>query len=302
MLRFSFDQLQAFIAVVEQGSFSKAARLLKKDRSTVHQQVGNLEIDLGVALFDRSGKFPIMTEAAKPLFRHALLVIRQAEQLQSVSESLFNQQEPELTIYHDITLSVTVIRRVDSELRQQFPDTQIHWLHRGKQEGIDALLNGNVDLSIVMNSARAMVPPKGIAFINLGFMAFNFYTACNSPLQSLPLVTLNELQSEQQYMLENYANAGLGETLRMSARNSMISNMDVLLGLLQDSGWALLPLHIAESGEYSCMLKRLEVDFLNHVGRWGYALLYCQQGETGPVKTAAIKAVKRQFRVLLAEE
>ncbi|MCG7585065.1 LysR family transcriptional regulator [Photobacterium sp. OFAV2-7] len=302
MLRFSFDQLQAFIAVAEQGSFSKAARELKKDRSTIHQQVGNLEIDLGLTLFDRSGKFPVMTEAARPLFRYALLVIRQAEQLQSVSESLYSRQEPELTIYHDITLPVVVIRRMDAELRQQFPDTQIHWLHRGKQEGVDALLSGKADLSIAMNSARTMVPPKGIAFINLGFMAFHFYTACDSSLQQLPVVTLNELQSEQQYMLENYANAGLGETLRMSARNSMISNMDVLLGLLQDSGWAILPLHIAESEEYRGRLKRLEVDFLNHVGRWGYALLYCEQGETGPVKTAAMEAVKKQFRMLLAEE
>ncbi|MCW8331005.1 LysR family transcriptional regulator [Photobacterium sp. SDRW27] len=94
MLRFSFDQLQAFVAVAEQGSFSKAARVLKKDRSTIHQQVGNLEIDLGLELFDRSGKFPVMTDVAQPIFRHAMLVIRQAEQLQSVSESLFNQQEP----------------------------------------------------------------------------------------------------------------------------------------------------------------------------------------------------------------
>ncbi|MCW8331004.1 LysR family transcriptional regulator substrate-binding protein [Photobacterium sp. SDRW27] len=207
-----------------------------------------------------------------------------------------------MTIYHDVTLPVAVICNIDAKLREQFPDTQIHWLHRGKEEGIEALLAGKVDLTVVMNSARTMVPPRGIAFINLGFMAFHFYTSYNSPLQSLPIVTLSDLQSQQQYMLENYANAGLGETLRMSARNSMISNMDVLLGLLQDSGWALLPLHVAESPEFRAKLKRLEVDFLNHVGRWGYALLHCQQGQTGPVKAAAIEAFKGQFRALLAAE
>ncbi|GAL31458.1 transcriptional regulators LysR family [Vibrio variabilis] len=57
MPRASFDQLSAFVAVAEQGSFSKAARTLNKDRSTLHRQVAELEIDWGIELFERTGKF-----------------------------------------------------------------------------------------------------------------------------------------------------------------------------------------------------------------------------------------------------
>lgn len=54
-MKISFEQLQAFICVAESGSFSAAARLLRKDRATLHQQIGNLEIDWGMSLFNREG-------------------------------------------------------------------------------------------------------------------------------------------------------------------------------------------------------------------------------------------------------
>ncbi len=59
----SLDQLQAFVAAAEAGSFSGAARVLRKAQSAVSTQVANLETDLGLALFNRTGRNPILTPA-----------------------------------------------------------------------------------------------------------------------------------------------------------------------------------------------------------------------------------------------
>ncbi len=55
-MNWSIAQLDAFVTTVTEGSFSAAARKLGKAQSRVSTAVANLEIDLGVTLFDRSGK------------------------------------------------------------------------------------------------------------------------------------------------------------------------------------------------------------------------------------------------------
>ena len=61
----TLDQLRTFIAAAEQGSFSAAGRKLRRAQSVVSQTLANLEGQLGVTLFDRSARYPTLTEAAK---------------------------------------------------------------------------------------------------------------------------------------------------------------------------------------------------------------------------------------------
>ena len=59
----SLEHFKALLATAETGSFSAAARRLGKAQSVVSAAIANLEIDLGLALFDRSGRYPVLTEA-----------------------------------------------------------------------------------------------------------------------------------------------------------------------------------------------------------------------------------------------
>ena len=54
----TLDQLRTFIAAVDEGSFSAAGRKLRRAQSVVSQTLANLEAQLGVKLFDRSGPLP----------------------------------------------------------------------------------------------------------------------------------------------------------------------------------------------------------------------------------------------------
>jgi DNA-binding transcriptional LysR family regulator len=57
----SLDQLRTFIAAVDEGSFSAAARKLLRAQSMVSDLVSNLEGQIGVTLFDRSSRYPRLT-------------------------------------------------------------------------------------------------------------------------------------------------------------------------------------------------------------------------------------------------
>ena len=60
-----FSALRMFVTSAEQGSFSRAAELLGKTPSALTKAVGHLERDLGAALFERSTRRIVLTEAGR---------------------------------------------------------------------------------------------------------------------------------------------------------------------------------------------------------------------------------------------
>ncbi len=80
-MNWTLDQLSAFVIAVEKGSFSAAARELGKAQSRVSTAVANLEIDLGLELFDRSARLPRLTAAGEQIYQEAKVVLRQCQRL-----------------------------------------------------------------------------------------------------------------------------------------------------------------------------------------------------------------------------
>ncbi len=74
-MNFTLDQLEAFSASAETGSFSAAARKLGKAQSAVSMAISNLEIDLGLELFDRAGKYPVLTFTGEMFLREAETIL-----------------------------------------------------------------------------------------------------------------------------------------------------------------------------------------------------------------------------------
>ena len=66
-MAFTSDNVQVFLAVLDQGSFSAAARALGRVPSAVSMAVANLEAELDLQLFDRTGREPRPTDAARAL-------------------------------------------------------------------------------------------------------------------------------------------------------------------------------------------------------------------------------------------
>src|SRR6266403_960840 len=67
----TLNQLRTSIAAVDEGSFSAAGRKLRRAQSVVSQTLANLEAQLGVKLFDRSARYPRLTEEGRSLLADA---------------------------------------------------------------------------------------------------------------------------------------------------------------------------------------------------------------------------------------
>src|SRR5436190_22716590 len=98
----SLDQLRTFLAAVDEGSFSAAGRRLGRAQSVVSQTLANLESQLGVRLFDRGGRRPVLTVQGQALVRQAREVVGAMDVFRSSARGLAGGREPELAIAIDV--------------------------------------------------------------------------------------------------------------------------------------------------------------------------------------------------------
>lgn len=120
--RLTLDQLRIFVAVVETGSFSGAARQLKRVQSAVSQSMQTLEDTLGVALFDRSGRTPTITETGAALVADARALLRDADRLKVRASAIKEDLEPSFSVALDPILSPTVVLGALKAFAREFPN------------------------------------------------------------------------------------------------------------------------------------------------------------------------------------
>ena len=74
------DQLRTFVAIVETGSFTRAADTVSKTQSAVSMQIKRLEERLGAPLFERDGRHSRLTAQGELLLEHARRIVRLNEE------------------------------------------------------------------------------------------------------------------------------------------------------------------------------------------------------------------------------
>src|SRR6202022_4868562 len=81
------SQLEVFLAVAHERRFSRAAEKLFRTQSAVSQTIRKLEDELGEALFDRSSREGVLTDAGKVLLEYAEKLINlRSEASESLTE------------------------------------------------------------------------------------------------------------------------------------------------------------------------------------------------------------------------
>src|SRR6266436_8649067 len=119
----SLDQLRTFIAAADEGSFSAAGRRLRRAQSVVSQTLANLEGQLGVKLFDRSARFPVLTNQGRALLADARAVAANVDFFKARAKSLAGGREPELSVAVDVMFPDAMFAGAVAAFQKEFPAT-----------------------------------------------------------------------------------------------------------------------------------------------------------------------------------
>lgn len=175
----SLDQLRTFIAAVDEGSFSAAARKLLRAQSVVSGTVSKLEEQIGVPLFDRSGRYPKLTPAGVVLLADARNVITGVDLLKARAKGMAVGLEPELSVVVDVFYPIDAITQVAQEFRQQYPGVALRIYVEALGAAIQPVLDGKCSVGII---GSLPVIPGALANERLCSISFLMVAAREHPL------------------------------------------------------------------------------------------------------------------------
>ena len=121
----TLDQLRTFIAAADEGSFSAAGRKLRRAQSVVSQTLANLEAQLGIKLFDRSARYPRLTEEGRSLLPDARAVADNIDGFKARAHAMREGLEPELPVAMDVMYPMEGLTRAAAHSRKTYPHTPL---------------------------------------------------------------------------------------------------------------------------------------------------------------------------------
>lgn len=146
MENLTLHQLQCFDSVVTEGGFQAAGAKLRRSHPAVYTAVQNLETELGLALFDRSGYRVGLTEAGRSLHARARLLLREIGAFRQHAAHLAIGEEPALTVVIGDLCPLPEMLELLQRFFEAAPGTRLH-LHFEVLSGPwERLMDGEADL------------------------------------------------------------------------------------------------------------------------------------------------------------
>src|SRR5438128_923784 len=137
----SLDHLRMFIAAADEGSFSAGGRRLRRAQSVVSQTLANLEAQLGVKLFDRSSRSPVLTKQGVALLAEARAVVSGMDVFKARAKGLSDGLESELSIVVDVVFPLERLTSAVATFQAKFPAVPL----RLNVEALGAVLQPVID-------------------------------------------------------------------------------------------------------------------------------------------------------------
>lgn len=170
--------LKTFLAVAAGLSFRQAAKDLHYAPSSVSSQIRTLEEELGVPLFERTGRNVVLTEQGRRLLGHARRLLDLADQTRRIAAG--DTDEPaELTVRLSETLGIHCLPWVLPRWRARHPGTRLTLLTRSRYGLARDVRHGLTDLGVILGEPFAAV---GLAVTVLRRERLVVITAPDSPL------------------------------------------------------------------------------------------------------------------------
>jgi len=258
----SLDQLRAFIAAVDEGSFSAGARRLRRAQSAVSELVSNLEAQIGVVLFDRSERYPKLTPAGVLLVADARNVVANVDLLKARAKGISGGLESELSAVVDVLFPIEAIAESAKEFRDRFPRTPLRLYVEALGGAYQPVLDGRCSLGIV---GSLPIAPDSMTLERLQGLRLIMVAAREHPLAMFQgVIPKTELAGHVQLVLTDRSE--LTEGREFGVMSPLTWRLGDLFAkhafLLKGLGWGGMPLHAVKQDLLDGRLVKLSIEDL----------------------------------------
>lgn len=238
-MRHSPEALTAFAEAATLGSFSAAARKLGKSQSTVSSAIANLEVDLGLMLFDRSSRKPTLTEHGRVMLGKVREILAASDRLDRSASELGGGLEARLSVVWSDTYQSDHFEDMLIAFEQRFPDLEFECLIAEHGDLVSLVQSGRAQIGVV--GAQSVYPPDVGSATIAEQSEITLFVATGHPLARMKDITPEVLANFRELRLDTYL-ARVGAAAPSSRRAWSAPSYLMLLEMaVLGFGWAAIP-------------------------------------------------------------
>lgn len=147
-MHFTFRQTEAFLAVADTGSFTKAAELLSLTPSAVSQLVQEFEAALNYTVFDRSTRKVVLSPAGRALIPSVQALNRQATLTRAAAKDIRDQAAGTVRVAAPLVVASVMLPDLIADYRRKRPKVVVRLIDCPVEALVDRVANREVDLAV----------------------------------------------------------------------------------------------------------------------------------------------------------
>ncbi|MBC2653318.1 LysR family transcriptional regulator [Novosphingobium aerophilum] len=260
----TLDHLAVFLAIVEEGSFSAAARRLGRSVSVVSYAITTLEAQLGVTLFAREGsRRPELTEAGRTVVGHAKGISGEVDALVSGIRALNQGLEGELTFVVDVMIPQDRLAEILREFQSAFPTVDLRLHVESLGAVAELVVNGGAQIGL---AGQVVSDHPDLHLRVLGEIELVPVAAPNHPLAQLAPIGPGVARRYRQLVLTDRSALTEGEDFAVfGSRSWRLGDLGAKHALLREGiGWGSMPHHMIARDLAKGRLVRLDIPEWRH--------------------------------------
>lgn len=259
-MKLSSEHLELILEVIDKGSFSAAARSLKRVPSAVSMSIANLEAELGFLLFERTKSHLKPTPGTLAIVPQARQIQSEMRQLQLHLNALSVGLESSLTLGIASDIDRALILPALAHLSEKYPFLRVSVRH-GPQNEIKALLHNDiVDVCLSWSETDVNTLER---FRLLKMEKFVATVSPEHPLLREPHLTtaLNDLSRLRQIVVASSEQNIPDRRILLSAFCWFTDSLETAMQMVEQGlGWGNFPLSVASERIARGRLSLIEFD------------------------------------------
>jgi DNA-binding transcriptional LysR family regulator len=257
-----FSQLQAFISVAQNRSFSITAQQLHLSQPAISKRISTLEKQLDCELFDRIGHQVQLTEAGQRLLPRAIKILQDIEDCTRHIQQLDKNISGKLTIASSHHIGLHRLPNILKYYANEFTDVELDFQFLESEQACEAVRTGKIELAVI---TLPLEPDDKLYTIKLWEDDLDCMVSNDHDMNDISNITLEQLTNyplllpskksfTTQIIEQPFKDRNLNLNTVMTSNDLESLRMMVEIGL----GWSMLP-----SSMLRDPLKKVQVKGLN---------------------------------------
>jgi LysR family transcriptional regulator, nitrogen assimilation regulatory protein len=147
-------QLRYFVAIVDHGSLSRAARMLHVAQPALTQQLQQLEEELGAQLLHRSAQGVMATDAGKTFYEHAQAILKQVGDAKSAVAQSATRPAGTVALGIPQSVSGALALPLLTAVRAAYPEISLQLTEELSGNLIEQLKSGRINLAVLFDDGQ----------------------------------------------------------------------------------------------------------------------------------------------------